>query len=429
MSLQGLRLRLREAYWLVPAALTGGALLLSVAMVEVDGHLQREGLALAFTGGPDSARSILSAIASSMLTLTALVFSITVIVLQLASTQFSPRVLRTFLGDRQNQITLGVFTGTFVYALAALRSVRGEDGVVDRFVPGLTITAAFVLVLVSVALFVAYIQHITQSIRVSTIIDHIAAETDREISRTDAAGADVASTRPPPHAAPTVLRAPRRGVVLSVDHDALVRRAGRDGGWIEVAVRVGDFVPEDAPLAVVHGPGADLEELAEAFVFGIERTIDGDVTFGFRQLVDIAARALSPGINDPTTATQCLDQLHHLLRRLVVQPTPVGQRRDGDGVLRVTHPVVSWEEFVALALDEIRNVGAGSLQIQSRVEALLRDLIEIAPDHRRPPLEEQLSQLLRRRTFEVATGERPDRAVGRRPNPEIERADDGGGER
>ena len=428
MSLQGLRLRLREAYWLVPAALTGGALLLSVGLVEVDGRLQREGLALAFTGGPDSARSILSAIASSMLTLTALVFSITVIVLQLASSQFSPRVLRTFLSDRQNQVTLGVFTGTFVYALAALRSVRGQDGVVDRFVPGLTITAAFVLVLVSVGLFVAYIQHITQSIRVATIIDRIAADADREISRIASADSEDAAARPPPQEVPAVLRAPRRGVVLSVDHRKLARRARQDGNWIEVAVRVGDFVPEGAPLAVVHGTADDSEDLVEAFVFGVERTIAGDLTFGFRQLVDIASRALSPGINDPTTAVQCLDQIHHLLRRLVLQPTPGGQVFDDAGVVRVTHPVFSWEEVVALGLDEIRNVGSTSLQIQSRVEALLRDLIGIAPADRLAPLEQQLSQLLRRRASDLAPGERPDRGAARRPHPEIERAHDREGE-
>lgn len=429
MNVHELRLRLRDAYWLVPAALTAGALLLSVLLVRVDGRLQREGVALAFTGGPDSARSILSAIASSMLTLTALVFSITIIVLQLASTQFSPRVLRTFLDDRQNQVTLGIFTGTFVYALSALRSVRGQDGLTDRFVPGVTITAAFVLVLISVGLFVAYIQHITQSIRVATIIDRIGTDTDLELERSALPEGKGVAARPPASDRSAVVRAGRRGVVLSIDHVALVHHAAEHGTWIEVAVRVGDFVPEGAPLAVVRGAGDQLERVEDCFAYGVERTIAGDAAFGFRQLVDIAARALSPGINDPTTAVQCLDQLHHLLRRLVVQPDPVGQAVDDAGIVRVTYPVVSWEEYLALALDEIRDAGASVLQVQSRIERMLRDLLTIAPPERVVPVEQQLSQLLRRRASDLATGERPDRAVEVRPSPEFEHIDAAEGDR
>lgn len=406
MSLRAVKVRLREAYWVVPAALTGGSGAAAVLLITLDRRLQREGVAFAFTGGPDSARSILDAIASSMLTLTALVFSITVIVLQLASTQFSPRVLRTFLKDRQNQVTLGVFTGTFIYALVALRSVRGSDGLVDLFVPGVTITVAFVLVVVSVGLFVAYIQHITQSIRVATIIDRITAETDEEIDRLPDGRGDVTALRPPPSDAPTAVTAPSRGTILAMDERALTERAAAAGTWIEVAVRVGDFTPEGAVLALVHGDAPAPELVASAFVQGVERSIDGDVTFGLRQLVDIASRALSPGINDPSTAVQCLDQLHHLLRRLAVRPPLLGQARDEQGVLRVVYPVPTWEELVGLALDEIRNVGAGNLQIQHRVEVLLRDLLVAAPPERRAPVERQLEMLLRRRALDLPLVER-----------------------
>ena len=413
MSLRSLKVRLREAYWVVPAALTGGSALGAVGLIAVDRRLKREGIAFAFTGGPDSARSILDAIASSMLTLTALVFSITIIVLQLASSQFSPRVLRTFLADRQNQITLGVFTGTFIYALVALRAVRGSDGLVDLFVPGVTITVAFLLVLLSVGLFVAYIQHITQSIRVSTIIDRITAETDEEIDRQPAEVEEAGFGRPPPAEAPVAVAAPQRGVVLAVDYDGLAKLAAKAGTWIELAVRVGDFAPKGATVALVHGDDPAPDVVAEALVQGIERTITGDITFGFRQLVDIASRALSPGINDPSTAVQCLDQLHHLLRRLAGTPAPAGHVRDDEGILRVVHPVISWEELVGLALDEIRNVGAGSLQVQQRVELLLRDLLEVAPPERCAPLEAQLAQLLRRRALDLPRNEQDLTATSR----------------
>lgn len=428
MSLHALKVRFREAYWVVPAALTGGCGLGAVGLIALDRRLQREGLAFAFTGGPDSARSILDAIASSMLTLTALVFSITVIVLQLASSQFSPRVLRTFLKDRQNQITLGVFTGTFIYALVALRSVRGSDGLVDLFVPGVTITIAFVLVVLSVGLFVAYIQHITQSIRVATIIDRISAETDEEIDRRPRGRPEVTVPRPPPSDQPVPVAAPRRGTVLAVDYAELAARAAAAGTWIEVAVRVGDFAPEGAVIALVHGEEPGPDEVAEAFIQGVERSIEGDVTFGLRQLVDIASRALSPGINDPSTAVQCLDQLHHLLRRMATEPPVIGQEHDDHGAVRVVYPAATWEEMLALALDEIRNVGAGSLQIQHRVEVLLRDLLLVVPPDRRGAVEHQLDLLLRRRALDLPLVERglTDPA---RPDLQFEQEHAAGGER
>jgi uncharacterized membrane protein len=191
-----------------------------------------------------------------------------------------------------------------------------------------------------------------------------------------------------------------------VDHAGLARRAAAAGTWIEVAVRVGDFVPKGSVVALVHGDDPVAEQIAACFVQGVERTIDGDVTFGLRQLVDIAERALSPGINDPSTAVQCLDQLHHLLRRLAHEPPAVGLTCDEDGVPRVVHPTVTWDEVVALALDEIRNKGADSLQVQQRMERLLRDLLRWAPAERRPPLERRLEALLRRRAQDLPAVER-----------------------
>jgi hypothetical protein len=152
----GLWRRVREGYWAIPAICVLGAAAVASALVQIDRGLQQRGFALVFAGGPDSARSLLSTISTSMLSLTALTFSITMVVLQLASSQFSPRAMATFLQDRQNQLTLGVFLATYVYALLALREIRGTEAPVDQFVPGLTIGTAFVLVLVSIGFFVAY---------------------------------------------------------------------------------------------------------------------------------------------------------------------------------------------------------------------------------------------------------------------------------
>jgi len=336
------------------------------------------------------------------------VFSITVVVLQLASTQFSPRVLRTFLQDRQNQLSLGVFAATFVYALVALRAVRGQDGLVDRFVPGITIAVAFGLVLVSVALFIAYIHRITQSIRVSNIIDRISTETENAIERVSAQGvADVGRGRPAGVAQPQVIGAARRGVLIDLDESALVAMACDAGGWIEVPQRVGTFLPSGATIAFVHAPG-EVDEAAaqDAFSLSVERSMDRDPAFGLRQLVDIAERALSPGINDPSTAVQCLDQLHHLLRVTAAASLATGVVEDRDGEVRLVVATRRWEDYLSLALDEIRVWGGGSLQVHHRLQGLLQDLLSVVGPSRRDSVLGQLGLLDATATAQLPAAER-----------------------
>jgi uncharacterized membrane protein len=382
-----IRDRLSDAYWPIPALCALVAAGLSLALVRLDEELQREGLSFAFTGGPDSARALLSTIATSMLSLTALVFSITIVVLQLASTQFSPRALRTFLRDRQNQFALGMFLATFVYALVGLREVRGQDGFVDRFVPGVTITVAFGLVLVSVALFIQYIHHIAQSIRVVTIIRRIADEATETIGRLHPERGPLA-VEPTPSLPPTArqVAADEPGIVASVDVARLVRMATEEEGTVALVPRVGDFVATGMPLFEVVGLDRREAELRAAVDLSAERSAHQDVAFGLRQLVDIAGRALSPGVNDPSTAVQCLDAIHDLLRRLVSRPYPPQAHRDDSGALRAVFPSPGWADHVALGLDEIHQWGAGSLQVRRRLQALVDDLVDVATDERRGPL-------------------------------------------
>ena len=389
-----LRARLDDAFWAVPAACVVGSVALALGLIQLDESLQRRGDGIFFAGGPSSARSLLGAISSSMLTLTALVFSVTLVVLQLASSQFSPRVLRTFLHDRRIQLTLGVFTATFVYALVVLREVRGDEGLLGSFVPGVAISVAFGLTVVSVAVLVAYIHHITQSIRVVNIIAKIAGETSETIEREHDADIEW-SPAPGEHLPPfRVVPAQRAGVVVVVQEDQLVELARRAGARLRLVPRVGEFVPRGAPLLEVRGgDGLDDEALRKAVLLDHERTLRQDVAFGFRQLVDIAEKALSPGINDPTTAVQCLDQIHDLLRQLSGRPYPTGAHLDEDGQLRLYVPSACWDDHVALALDEVRHWGAGSLQIQRRIRSLLVDLLEVAPPARRGPLQRQLELL------------------------------------
>ncbi|MGH9271853.1 MAG: DUF2254 domain-containing protein [Ilumatobacteraceae bacterium] len=391
--------RLRDAYWPIPAACALLAGLGALGLIRVDEGLQRGGFDLAFTGGPDSSRSLLSTIAASMLTLAALVFSITIVVLQLASSQFSPRALDTFLNDRLSQVTLGTFLATFVFALVTLRDIRGQDGLVGRFIPGITISVAFGLAVVSVGMFVVYIHHIAQSIRLVNIVHRIAAETRETIERvhpTDADGQHGGSADghlPLPSEVMNdgrVLLAPRPGVVASVDTGRIVELAHQADAIVVVLPTVGEFVVAGAPLMRVSGIDEADDDLLGTVELGRERSARQDVGYGFRQLVDIAERALSPGVNDPSTAVTCLDQIHDLLNRLVDRPAPSSLHRDEDGWLRAVVPVQHWDEHVALAIDEIRHWGAESEQVRRRLQAMVDDLLAVADRDRRRPLLDRL---------------------------------------
>lgn len=408
------RERLRAGFWVVPAVFVLGALALSTVTIWLDEHWIDE-VPGGFSGGPDNARDVLSTISSSMITFTALVFSITIVVLQLTSSQFSPRVLRTFLRDRSTQVSLGVFVATFTYSLLVLRAVRSDE---DAFVPSLSVALAFAFVLVSLAVFVHYIHHIARAIQVSSIIASVAAETRATIDRMHPDGAaHIGAARPDRPPTRTIASPHEPGVVLGYDDDGLIALARQARCALVLIPAVGDFVPEGAPLFHVHGDAdgrLDDGAVAACVALGRERTMNQDVAFGFRQLVDIAERALSPAINDPTTAVQCLDHLHDFLRRLVVREFPTGCYLDPDGELRLAVPAARWDDYVSLAFDEVRQYGHSSVQVARRLRATVDDLLTIAPLERRRALEreQRLLQLSVARSFpdleDQQTAEHPD---------------------
>ncbi len=391
--------RLRESLWVTPVVYSVGAGALALGLLQVDEHLEGDAAAwYLYAGQAEGARSLLSTIASSTLTIAGLVFSITILVLQLASTQFSPRVLRTFLGDQITQRSLGVFLGSFVYTMVLLPRVRSETDTLDAFVPALAVYVAFLLALVSVSFFVLYIHHMAHSVRAVNIIARVKCETRATIDRVYP---DPHRSEPaPPSDAPS--RAPDRvienrdagGVLVSVDEADLLDIATRDDLVIEVVPRVGDFVPEGAPLFRVWGSSEDEARSCEACVaLAEERTMHQDAIFGFQQLTDIAVRALSPGTNDPSTAAQVLDQLHDLLRVLVVRAIPSPTRADDAGVLRLILPRPNFGDYVRVSFEEVRSYGAGSVQVVRRMRAAIRDLIDVAPPDRARDLRRELELL------------------------------------
>jgi uncharacterized membrane protein len=367
---------LRERLWLIPAIAAVVAAILAWALVRLD-HTVGSSAADSpfFSGGPESARLILSTIAAAMLTFTGLVFTVTMLVLQLASSQFSPRVTRTFLRDRNNQLVLGIFVATFVYALLVLRDVRSVGD--TAFVPSIAVSWAFVLLLTSVGAFVFYIDHMAHAMRVSTIIASVAAETRGAIDRCYPAGAVEApraiGSLPDVNA---TIRAPHRpGVLQGVDIHHLIRIASDHGSVLELSVAIGDPIPGDAPLVRIRGGDeVEPEGVLDAIAIGRERAMGQDPGYGFRQLIDVAVRALSPGINDPTTATQVIDQLHDLMRRLASRSIPGPERFDDSGTLRVILPGPDWAAYLDLACREIGQYGAGSDQVERGISRMLDDL-------------------------------------------------------
>ena len=379
--------RLWSPFWMVPLASSLAALGAGVALPELERAITDE-LPFVFPGGPDGARSVLSTITSAMISVTGLVFSITMVVLQLASSQFTPRVIAPFLQSRTTQGTLGVFIAAFVFSLTVLRSVEG-DSRGGAFVPQLSVTVAYLLVLTSVAFFLAFIHHITTSIQVSRVISAVGERTVDLVedilpdSDSDSSGPTWSPRPSDEHGRVRAGRA--HGNVVAIEFRALVAVARETDSVISLDVGIGDFVIEGQPLAQTWGAVLDADaarRLDAAVRRASERTLVQDPAFGIRQLVDIAERALSPGINDPTTAVQAIDELHRILRVVVQRPDPSPYVADVDHRVRVVHRPDTAADLVQLAVEEVAHYGRDSVQVPRRLASMLDDLESCArPEH------------------------------------------------
>jgi uncharacterized membrane protein len=377
----------RSSLWFIPVMCVIAGVVVSIGTIAIDRWFEFEAVPRWLTGGPDAASSILETIAVSMVSLAALVLTITMVVVQLAMGQFSPRIVQTFLRDRPSQLAIGLFVATFAHAMLTMREVQFNG---EGQVPGVAIAVGYVLVLTSIAMLVLYVNHIGQSLRVSALIELVGTDTRRLLDRYYPDQLD--DVAPPGN----VIAAPRSGVLVGVDRQRLIELATASNCVFHIMPALGEFVPAGAPLVSVDGEPTGLDEQAvtDALRSGLERTLDEDLAYGFRMLVDMAERSLSDSpFTDPTTAVQCIDRLHDGLRQLATRRIPDGRLYDNDGVLRVTVPTMGWNAYVRLALDEIRLAGAQSPQVARRLSAALDDLLDVAPTARRPVLEQQLDLL------------------------------------
>ncbi len=379
--------------WFVPVLCVLAGVAISFGTIALDRYFDYAAIPESLVGGPDAATAILATVAASMVSLAALVLTITMVVVQLAMGQFSPRIVQRILQDKPSQLAIGLFVATFVHAILAIREVTNNgDGTGN--VPGIAVVTAFILVLVSIAVLVMYVHHIGQSLRVSSLIELVGKDTRKLLDRKYPDKGPAIASEP---GAPRIVFARRSGVITGIGHDDLVDAAKQASVWLELIPALGEFVPAGAPLFRVHGDEDGLDEgrLHKSLIVTLEPTLDEDVAYGVRLLVDIAERSLSDSpFQDPTTAVQAIDRLHDVLRQLARRPFSDGRHRDSAGEVRLVVRSMSWEAYVHLAFDEIRMVGAGSPQVSRRLKAALDDLRSIAPLARVDVLDEQLELLV-----------------------------------
>lgn len=364
---RSVRESLRAQLWPVPLAAVLVAVVLGQALPFLDERLDDRLPAVVsgvlFGGGPEAARSLLETIASSTITVTSLTFSLTVVTLQLASSQFSPRLLRTFTRDRFVHNTLALFLATFVFALTVLRSIRVESSAGASFVPEIAVTTAFLLTLASVVGLVLFLAHLARQIRVETMLRDVHRETEHTLERIYPEHGDTTprDVRPPTDS--LLLRSPRSGFLTRVNEDGLLDVATRSGVVVSVDVSPGTSLIESVPVGrfwTTDGTPLEdqqcedvSEEILEAFSTGFERTSNQDPSFGLQQLLDVTDKALSPGVNDPTTAVHALGHISALLCSLTGRSTGSRTLVDPEGVPRVKLHLPTFNDLLELVMDQL----------------------------------------------------------------------------
>ena len=371
---------LRSSLWFVPGLIVLGSIAIAFALIEVDSRISREMLIKyprLFGAGADGSRGMLTAIGGSMMTVAGVTFSLTLAALAQASSQYTPRILRNFMGDRANQVVLGSFVGIFVYCLVVLRTIRGGDEGV--FVPSLSVVFAIFLAIVGIALLIFFIHHIALSIQASNLIASAAEETYAAIDRLfpQQVGESSGDETEDAHAADELANRswheiPSRatGYVQSIDDERMIELATEHDTVIQMECGIGAFVVENEPLtslALNSAPDEKLiKRLNSIYTISRHRTVEQDAAFGVRQIVDIALKALSPGINDTTTAVTCVDYLTSICARLANRRLPERYRYHDEN-LRVIARGATFESMLDDSFDQIRESAEGNAGIIVRM--------------------------------------------------------------
>ena len=388
---------LRASFWFVPSLIVAISIALAVALIGADFTGSEQWLARwprLFGVGADGARGTLSTIAGSMMTVVGVTFSMVLMTLALASSQYTSRILRNFMRDRVTQVVLGIFAGIFTYCLIVLRTIRG--GVDGVFVPSLAVSFSVLLAMGGIGVLIFFIHHIAASIQASSIIASVADETMAAVGRLfpgELGQGPVVDDEDQAVLALPVLRwqavpAKGNGYIQSMDNAALLRLARENNTIVRMERGIGDFVVHDttlASLALEFPPEHEIiTALQQAYRIDRYRTVEQDCAFGIRQIVDMALRALSLGINDTTTAVMCVDYLTAILARLASREIPSSHCYE-DGGLRVIAIGPTFASLVAEAFDQIRGSANGNVAIMLRMLGAVQTIASLtaSPSRRR----------------------------------------------
>jgi uncharacterized membrane protein len=397
----------RVNFWLVPSMMVAAAVVLSFAMIEldvrVDGHALLTRMGWKFTSGTDGARQVLATVASSMITITSITFSLTIVALQLASSQFGPRLLRNFMADRGTQVVLGTFIATFTYSLLILRSIHTEDDV--RFVPHLSILLAVIFALGALGVLIFYIHHTATTIQAEHVINNVTAELKASLvnlfpeSMGNLAdpGQELAKHHYSTNEA-AIIRSQRSNYLQAIDTQRLMEIATEHDLVLQLVQRPGRFLLQEVAVAYVW-PREKVDQsmcqkIRETFLLGSVRSPLQDAEFAVDQLVEIAVRALSKGINDPYTAISCVDRLAEALQLLSERCEPSKYRADQHGKLRIISEIESFAGIVNASFDQIRQAARDVPAVLTRMLDRIVDLAAIQPpDSLRHSLRQQVTMI------------------------------------
>jgi uncharacterized membrane protein len=405
----------RYSFWFVPSLIVVVGIVVAVALIEVDSTGIDGWLAQwprLFGAGAEGARGMMSTIAGSMMTVVGVTFSMILVVLTLASSQYTSRILRNFTRSRITQVVLGIFASIFTYCLIVLRTIRGGDE--GAFVPSLAVFFGFVLALGGVVALMFFIHHIASSIQASTIIASVAEETigamDRlypvQLGQGPGEDDDEQSLRPLALRKWQAVPAGESGYIQSINNAAILRLARDRNTIVRMEHGIGEFVVQNTKLcslALEDPPDQKtMAALQATFSISSHRTVEQDAAFGIRQIVDVALKALSPGITDTTTAVMCVDYLTAILAQIAPRQIPSPHRYE-EGELRVIAKGPTFESLLAESFDQIRSSAKGDVVILSRMLDAFHTLASLtARPHRRRALRDQVQRIaeLAERTVE-----------------------------
>jgi len=393
----------RDSLWFIPTLLTLLASALAIILVQIEVTFDLDGLdegRWLVGGGAEGARSVLSTIAGSLITVTGVVFSITIVALQLASSQFTPRVLRNFLADRSNQLVLGVFIATFTYTLLVLRVIRSGDEH-QNFVPQLSVAVAIILALVCIGFLIHFIHHAGRSIQAAVILDKITIEALQKIKKLFPTEIGKPDSRPlcgddMPQGIAEVIRSQHEGYLQAVDGKSLFQLGERQSLVVQMIPAVGEFLIRGMPLAHAWAEQPLAEQthkaIQAAFLLGDQRSPEQDLEFFLIEIADIAIKALSPGINDPTTAYLCIDRLTQILLALGQREFPAPRRTKTGRVHFIACPT-TFAQAVEISFSQILHYGRDHPAMRRKLQQSLQLLQQLLPVERHGVLEQTLVKI------------------------------------